>query len=81
MASISLDTEYLRLRRLQDNLLARSLILQSIREFFLAKDFIEVETPVRIDAPAPELHIDAEPSGDAYLRTSPELHMKRLPAR
>lgn len=78
MASISLDTEYLRLRRLQDNLLARSLILQSIREFFLAKDFIEVETPVRIEAPAPELHIDAEPSGDSYLRTSPELHMKRL---
>jgi len=24
------------------------------------------------------LHIDAEPSGDHYLRTSPELHMKRL---
>jgi lysyl-tRNA synthetase class 2 len=25
-----------------------------------------------------ELHIDAEPSGNAFLRTSPELHMKRL---
>jgi lysyl-tRNA synthetase class 2 len=33
---------------------------------------------VRLPAPALELNIDAEPSGDQYLRTSPELHMKRL---
>lgn len=78
MPPISLDTEHLRLRRLHDNLRARSLILHAVREFFTEKDFIEVETPVRIDAPAPELHINAEPSGDAYLRTSPELQMKRL---
>jgi elongation factor P--(R)-beta-lysine ligase len=37
-----------------------------------------VDTPVRLRAPAPERHIDAEPSGDLFLRTSPELHMKRL---
>ncbi len=37
-----------------------------------------METPVRLRVPALELHIDAEPSGDHYLRTSPELHMKRL---
>jgi elongation factor P--(R)-beta-lysine ligase len=37
-----------------------------------------VETPVRLPAPALETHIDAEPSGDFFLRTSPELHMKRL---
>jgi lysyl-tRNA synthetase class 2 len=40
--------------------------------------FLEVETPVRIQAPAPELHIDAEPSGDRFLAASPELQMKRL---
>ncbi len=39
---------------------------------------MEVETPVRLPTPALELHIDAEPSGASFLRTSPELHMKRL---
>ena len=42
------------------------------------RDYLEVETPVRLFAPALELHIDAEPAGDRYLRTSPEMHMKRL---
>lgn len=56
----------------------RSRALKSIRAFFAERDYVEVETPVRIETPALELHIDAEPSGDHYLRTSPELHMKRL---
>ena len=37
-----------------------------------------METPIRIAEPAMELHIDPIPSLDAWLRTSPELHMKRL---
>ena len=37
-----------------------------------------METPCRIPAPAPELHIDAIASRDWYLQTSPELAMKRL---
>ena len=57
---------------------ARSRILQAVRRFFVDRQFMEVETPVRIRAPAQETHIDAEPSGCGYLRTSPELHMKRL---
>jgi len=56
----------------------RSNALQAIRGFFLARDFVEVETPVRLPAPALEEFIDAIPSDDWYLRTSPELHMKRL---
>ncbi len=56
----------------------RSKALRAIRAFFLDRDFIEVETPVRVRTPALERHIDPEPSGDHYLRTSPELHMKRL---
>jgi len=60
------------------NLAIRSQALQATREFFWAAGFIEVETPVRIPTPAPELHIDAPASGRAWLRTSPELHMKRL---
>jgi len=49
-----------------------------IREFFQSREFMEVETPVRLVTPALETHIDAEPSGDHFLRTSPEFHMKRL---
>ena len=56
----------------------RSRALHATRSFFHARGFLEVETPVRLRAPALEAHIDAEPSGDGWLRTSPELHMKRL---
>ncbi len=52
-----------------------------MREFFWERGFTEVETPVRITAPALERHVDAEPCGKAFLRTSPELHMKRLLVR
>lgn len=68
-----------RLRRQHRLLTLRAKGLRAIREFFHARDFLEVETPVRLLAPAMELHIEAQPAGDAYfLRTSPELHMKRL---
>ncbi len=56
----------------------RSGVLQAVRTFFTARGYLEVETPVRVPQPALELHIDAEPSGRAYLRTSPELYLKRL---
>ncbi|MBM4156395.1 MAG: EF-P lysine aminoacylase GenX [Lentisphaerae bacterium] len=59
----------------------RSRMLAALRAFFAGRGFVEVETPVRVAAPALETHIDAEPSGDRWLRTSPELHMKRLLAR
>lgn len=67
-----------RLVRQRRVLEARSLLLQTIRAFFRERGFLEVETPVRVAAPANEDYIDAIPAGDAYLRTSPELHMKRL---
>ncbi len=57
---------------------ARAALLHAIREFFDCYDFLEVETPVRLTAPALEDYIEAEPSGSSWLRTSPELHMKRL---
>jgi len=59
-------------------LLMRSRILQAVRTFFFDRGFVEVETPIRIPVPALELNIDAESSGSFFLRTSPELHMKRL---
>ena len=61
-----------------DTLRIRSAVFRAVREFFYARDFTEVETPVRIHAPALETYIDAPPSGAAWLRASPELHMKRL---
>lgn len=60
------------------NLRLRAGILQAIRQFFIEADFLEVETPVRIPAPAPEAHIDAVPADDWFIHTSPELCMKRL---
>lgn len=60
------------------HLLQRAGILNAIRNFFIQHDYLEVETPIRIPAPAPEAHIDAIPSETWYLHTSPELCMKRL---
>jgi len=57
---------------------ARARIVQTIRAFFIAGGFLEVETPQRIPVNAPELHIDAVRSGAWSLHTSPELCMKRL---
>ncbi len=66
------------LARKQDTIKKRARILQQIRAFFIEQGFIEVETPHRIPANAPELHIDAITSEGWYLQTSPELCMKRL---
>jgi len=62
------------------NLWLRAQIIQAVRTFFVDNEYLEVETPCRIPAPAPEAHIDAEVSGDWFLRSSPELCMKRLMA-
>lgn len=56
----------------------RSRVFSALRSFFLTREYLEVQTPVRVRTPALEDHIDAEPSGNAWLRTSPELHMKRM---
>lgn len=56
----------------------RARLIQAVRRFFLEDGFLEVETPVRIPAPAPETHIDAIPAEGGFLQTSPELCMKRL---
>jgi len=66
------------LARKQETLVKRARIIQQIRAFFIARDFLEVETPHRIPANAPELYIDAVTSEDWFLQTSPELCMKRL---
>ncbi len=62
----------------QDKLMQRARIIQRIRAFFIESGFLEVETPQRIPANAPETHIRPVVSGDWQLQTSPELAMKRL---
>ncbi len=60
------------------NLELRAVIMAVIRHYFTERGYLEVETPCRIPAPAPEANIEAEPSGSWFLQTSPELCMKRL---
>jgi lysyl-tRNA synthetase class 2 len=66
------------LARLAPNMRRRALIIDGVRSFFRGRDFLEVETPVRVPAIAPEPNIVPFRSGDWFLATSPELHMKRL---
>jgi lysyl-tRNA synthetase class 2 len=67
-----------RQKRLRENLNIRARVIQAVRKFFIEQDYLEIETPIRIPAPAPEAHISAVASGDWFLQTSPELCMKRL---
>jgi lysyl-tRNA synthetase class 2 len=56
----------------------RARMIRAIRDFFTAREYLEVETPHLIPALIPETYIDAVACGDSFLHTSPELHMKRL---
>ncbi|MBT3258502.1 MAG: EF-P lysine aminoacylase GenX [Deltaproteobacteria bacterium] len=66
------------LKNPKPHLLLRARIFQSIREFFISRGYLEIETPQLITAPAPETHIESISIQDRYLQTSPELCMKRL---
>lgn len=72
---------YQRRQRLHDKrqrLYVRSQIISRMRDFFHLAGFLEVETPQRIPAPAPEQYVDPEPSGSWFMAASPELQMKQL---
>lgn len=64
--------------RIRAHLQLRARVLQAIRAFFEAHDYLEVETPYRLPAPAPEAHIEPLACEGGFLHTSPELCMKRL---
>lgn len=66
------------LARIKPNLERRAVTLDFIRDFFNKQNFLEVETPVRVPAVAPEPYIIPIESDGWFLSTSPELHMKRL---
>ncbi|OIO53564.1 lysine--tRNA ligase [Candidatus Peregrinibacteria bacterium CG1_02_54_53] len=64
-----------------ERFLFRSLFLKKLREFYWSKEFVEVETPVLVNAASGAL---AEPFAthhnaydlDVYLRIAPETHLK-----
>ena len=60
------------------SLALRARAVRAVRAWLDGAGFVEVETPVRVRAPANEPHIRPPASGGAWLRASPELHMKRL---
>ena len=71
-----------------ESLKRRAAVLATIREFFAARDVLEVETPVLSATTTPDCHLDSmetvytgplAPQGQRlYLQTSPEFAMKRL---
>lgn len=72
-------------------LLARARITHAVRTFFAQAQFVEVDTPILLRAPAPERFIEApavqlEGAPDVaaeqrFLQTSPELGMKQVMAK
>ena len=73
--------EYFRLHGVVDRaamLRLRARCLAAVRAFFDGRGYVEVQTPCRVRAPGLEPHLSAVASGDRYLITSPEYHMKRL---
>jgi lysyl-tRNA synthetase class 2 len=67
-----------RLASRQKVLHQRARLIQAMRRFFIEQGYLEVETPQRMPAPAPESYIDAVVSGPWFLHTSPEICMKRM---
>lgn len=56
----------------------RAAIIKAVRLFFEERDYLEVDTPIRLPVIVPEVFISPETSTDHFLQTSPELCMKRL---
>lgn len=70
--------QFRRLGRLAPNLVARSRAQAAVRDFFVSRGYLEVNTPVRVKAPGTDVYLEPQPSGDGWLITSPEFHLKRL---
>jgi lysyl-tRNA synthetase class 2 len=65
-----------------DALWLRANVIKAIRDFFWARGFLEVETPLLIPANAPEEYINPVITLPSWqLQTSPEICMKRLLCR
>jgi elongation factor P--(R)-beta-lysine ligase len=67
-----------RLSGIKNKLERRAAVIEGVRAFFHLQGFIEIETPLRVPAVAPERFIKPLMSENWFLSTSPELQMKRL---
>ncbi len=63
-----------------DGVRARAAALAATRRWFEAHGYLEVPTPVRVPSPAMEEQLFALEAEGAFLRTSPELALKRVVA-
>ena len=72
---------------LKDSLTARLKLKTHLRQFFQARDYLEVETPIAVQMPGTEVHLDyfntqwQDHHGQRHplwLRSSPEIHLKKL---
>ncbi len=68
------------LQAVRENLKIRAALFRAIREYFDLAGFMEVETDIRIPAPAPEEYIESIAAEGSFLRTSPEIAMKIMVA-
>ena len=62
----------------RENWVARQQLMAKVREFFVRRGVLEVETPVLSNACGTDPQLDYFEAGSLYLMTSPEFHMKRL---
>jgi lysyl-tRNA synthetase class 2 len=57
---------------------ARALALATLRAYFDAEGFLEVDPPARVRAPGVDLNVEALRAEEGWLVPSPELSLKRL---
>ena len=58
----------------------RHQIARSVRAYFDAQDFIEIDAPLLVHGTTPDIAVESFAVGDKYLVTSTEYQMKRLAA-
>ncbi len=56
----------------------RQLLLNQLRNWFDAQGFLEIESPILVPAPSPEVQFEPVSAGSDFLITSPEFQLKRL---
>ncbi len=68
---------------------ARQALQNHIHAFFQSRDYLSIDTPIVVEAPGTEVHLDyfatswqdhRQTSHPLYLRSSPELHLKQAMA-